>query len=212
MMKCPNCGYEAPTPPYEYQGWLKPYLPMILELLHAGVPPSDVADKLRAKHGASLSYDPSAAMINYIRNKYGINAAAIVGRQDRNDEIVKRYHGEDITMTQLGREFGLSAARVSLIIAKAERAAEAAAKRKSVVHNYKRIEDVPIELLDLSARSANCLYNEKCETVGDVMQRTDGELMRMPNFGRRSVREVRECIEQLKATFHRPTIKAEASL
>jgi hypothetical protein len=48
--------------------------------------------------------------------------------------------------------------------------------------------------LDLSVRTANCLKNDNLLTVGDARTKTDEYLLRIPNFGRKSLRELREKI------------------
>ena len=53
-------------------------------------------------------------------------------------------------------------------------------------------DDTPIEELELGVRSYNCLKREGIETVGDLIAKSDQELMCIPNFGRKSIEEVRE--------------------
>jgi DNA-directed RNA polymerase subunit alpha len=53
-------------------------------------------------------------------------------------------------------------------------------------------DDVPIEELELGVRSYNCLKREGIETVGDLIAKSEQELMCIPNFGRKSIEEVRE--------------------
>jgi DNA-directed RNA polymerase subunit alpha len=54
------------------------------------------------------------------------------------------------------------------------------------------LDDTPIEELELGVRSYNCLKREGIETVGDLIAKSDQELMCIPNFGRKSIEEVRE--------------------
>ena len=54
------------------------------------------------------------------------------------------------------------------------------------------MEDTPIEELELGVRSYNCLKREGVETIGDLIAKSDQELMCIPNFGRKSIEEVRE--------------------
>jgi DNA-directed RNA polymerase subunit alpha len=57
-------------------------------------------------------------------------------------------------------------------------------------------EDMLIDDLDLGVRSLNCLKREGIETVGDLIGKTEQELMCIPNFGRKSLDEVRERLEK----------------
>jgi DNA-directed RNA polymerase subunit alpha len=59
-------------------------------------------------------------------------------------------------------------------------------------------DDMLIDDLDLGVRSLNCLKREGVETVGDLMARSEQELMCIPNFGRKSLDEVRERLEENK--------------
>ena len=56
-------------------------------------------------------------------------------------------------------------------------------------------DDTPIEELELGVRSYNCLKREGVETVGDLINKSEQELMCIPNFGRKSIEEVRERLE-----------------
>ncbi|MDQ6998355.1 MAG: DNA-directed RNA polymerase subunit alpha [Mariprofundus sp.] len=55
----------------------------------------------------------------------------------------------------------------------------------------------PIEHLDLSVRSMNCLKSDDVFRVGDLVQRSEQEMLRTPNFGRKSLNEIKEVLENL---------------
>ncbi len=57
-------------------------------------------------------------------------------------------------------------------------------------------DDMLIDDLDLGVRSLNCLKREGIETVGDLIAKSEQELMCIPNFGRKSLDEVRERLEK----------------
>jgi DNA-directed RNA polymerase subunit alpha len=57
-------------------------------------------------------------------------------------------------------------------------------------------DDMLIDDLDLGVRSLNCLKREGVETVGDLLARSEQDLMCIPNFGRKSLDEVRERLEK----------------
>lgn len=52
-----------------------------------------------------------------------------------------------------------------------------------------------VEELELSVRSANCLKNENIIYIGDLVQKTENEMLKTPNFGRKSLNEIREVLE-----------------
>lgn len=49
-----------------------------------------------------------------------------------------------------------------------------------------------VEELDLTVRSANCLKSENIRYIGELVQRTESELMKTPNLGRKSLNEIKE--------------------
>ena len=54
-----------------------------------------------------------------------------------------------------------------------------------------------LDELELSVRSANCLKNDNLIYIGDLIQKTDTEMLRTPNFGRKSLNEIKEVLAQL---------------
>ena len=54
------------------------------------------------------------------------------------------------------------------------------------------MDDVLIEELELGVRSYNCLKREGIQTVGDLVTKTEAELLNIPNFGKKSIDEVKE--------------------
>lgn len=55
----------------------------------------------------------------------------------------------------------------------------------------------PIEDLDLSVRSANCLQNAQIRFIGELVQRTEAEMLKTKNFGRKSLKEIKQVLEEL---------------
>ena len=49
--------------------------------------------------------------------------------------------------------------------------------------------------MELSVRSANCLKNDNIVYIGDLVQRSEPEMLRTPNFGRKSLNEIREVLK-----------------
>lgn len=52
-----------------------------------------------------------------------------------------------------------------------------------------------VDELELSVRSANCLKNDNIVYIGDLVQKTEGEMLRTPNFGRKSLNEIKEVLK-----------------
>lgn len=51
-----------------------------------------------------------------------------------------------------------------------------------------------VDELELSVRSANCLKNDNIVYIGDLIQKTEGEMLRTPNFGRKSLNEIKDVL------------------
>jgi DNA-directed RNA polymerase subunit alpha len=74
----------------------------------------------------------------------------------------------------------------------AERAEEAASELP-----FNRNLLMKVDELELSVRSANCLKNDNIIYIGDLVQKTEAEMLRTPNFGRKSLNEIKEVLSQM---------------
>ncbi|MFQ5784083.1 MAG: DNA-directed RNA polymerase subunit alpha [Alphaproteobacteria bacterium] len=54
-----------------------------------------------------------------------------------------------------------------------------------------------VDELELSVRSANCLKNDNIVYIGDLVQKSEQEMLRTPNFGRKSLNEIKEVLAQM---------------
>jgi DNA-directed RNA polymerase subunit alpha len=54
-----------------------------------------------------------------------------------------------------------------------------------------------VDELELSVRSANCLKNDNIIYIGDLVQKTEQEMLRTPNFGRKSLNEIKEVLQSM---------------
>ena len=52
----------------------------------------------------------------------------------------------------------------------------------------------PVDELELTVRSANCLKAENIYYIGDLIQRSENELLKTPNLGRKSLNEIKEVL------------------
>lgn len=69
--------------------------------------------------------------------------------------------------------------------------------------------------LELSVRAANCLKNANIKTIGDLVQRSESEMLRTKNFGRKSLNEIKEILSEMglslgmKVDYHPSSESAE---
>jgi len=54
-----------------------------------------------------------------------------------------------------------------------------------------------VEELELSVRSYNCLKNANIQTIGELVQKTEAEMLRTKNFGRKSLNEIKEILSNM---------------
>ena len=54
-----------------------------------------------------------------------------------------------------------------------------------------------VDELELSVRSANCLKNDNIVYIGDLVQKSEAEMLRTPNFGRKSLNEIKEVLSTM---------------
>ena len=54
-----------------------------------------------------------------------------------------------------------------------------------------------VDELELSVRSANCLKNDNIIYIGDLVQKSEADMLRTPNFGRKSLNEIKEVLSQM---------------
>jgi DNA-directed RNA polymerase subunit alpha len=73
------------------------------------------------------------------------------------------------------------------------------------VHHEEEKDELPfnrnllrkVDELELSVRSANCLKNDNIIYIGDLVQKSESDMLRTPNFGRKSLNEIKEVLSQM---------------
>jgi DNA-directed RNA polymerase subunit alpha len=58
-----------------------------------------------------------------------------------------------------------------------------------------------VDELELSVRSANCLKNDNIVYIGDLVQKTESEMLKTPNFGRKSLNEIKDVLGNMGLRF-----------
>merc|ERR1712159_815208 len=62
---------------------------------------------------------------------------------------------------------------------------------------FKRIDE-----LELSVRSANCLANAGIKRIGDLVQKTEIEMLKTKNFGRKSLKEIKDVLSEMNLSLN----------
>ena len=59
----------------------------------------------------------------------------------------------------------------------------------------------PISELELSVRSANCLREARIKTIGDLVQKTESQMLKYRNFGKKSLREINDILKEMSLSL-----------
>jgi DNA-directed RNA polymerase subunit alpha len=131
-----------------------------------------------------VSYDVEAARVgqrtDYDKLRLDITTDGSVEPRDALGQAAEILIRQLAIFTDLDRIEGFGAA-----------AAEAEAAETSLAHG---MENFPIEELELGVRSYNCLKRVGIETIGDLVSKSENELSAIPNFGKKSIEEVKDAL------------------
>jgi DNA-directed RNA polymerase subunit alpha len=97
------------------------------------------------------------------------------------DQLALFVHFEDITPVGSSPMIGVAAS----------------APAESDTNQLNRYLLKKVDELELSVRSANCLKNDNIIYIGDLVQKTEAEMLRTPNFGRKSLNEIKEVLSSM---------------
>ncbi|NPA49749.1 MAG: DNA-directed RNA polymerase subunit alpha [Thermodesulfobacteria bacterium] len=89
---------------------------------------------------------------------------------------------------------------VFINFAEEETEAERPAEEEQKPEYYKYL-DKRIDELELSVRSANCLKNANIRYIGELVQKTESEMLKTKNFGRKSLNELKKVLEKMGLSF-----------
>lgn len=67
--------------------------------------------------------------------------------------------------------------------------------------NLRKILDTPVEELELSVRSSNCLKNANIRTIGELTRKTEDDIAKTRNFGKKSLAEIKEKLQEWNLTL-----------
>jgi DNA-directed RNA polymerase subunit alpha len=67
--------------------------------------------------------------------------------------------------------------------------------------NVNKVLSRSVEDLELSVRSANCLKNAGINTIGELVKKTEAEMLKTKNFGRKSLSEIKDILSEYDLTF-----------
>jgi DNA-directed RNA polymerase subunit alpha len=105
-------------------------------------------------------------------------------------KILRKHLNPFVQYFELGRELQIN-----------EKKEEELRKKEGEKEELRQKLSMSISELDLSVRSANCLSSEKIETIGELVGRSEAELLKVRNFGKTSLREVKKKLSDMGLTL-----------
>jgi hypothetical protein len=132
-----------------------------------------------ARIGQELDYDKLSLTVETDGTITPEDAVAYAARILQ-DQLALFVHFEDVAPIGASPLAGLAAA--------------GAAPEEGDTNQLNRYLLKKVDELELSVRSANCLKNDNIIYIGDLVQKTEAEMLRTPNFGRKSLNEIKEVL------------------
>ncbi|MDR6851204.1 DNA-directed RNA polymerase subunit alpha [Sphingomonas sp. BE123] len=133
--------------------------------------------------GQELDYDKLSLSIETDGTVTPEDALAYAARILQ-DQLALFVHFDDSAITRTSAPVGLAA----------QASAAEGSSDTATINRYllKKVDE-----LELSVRSANCLKNDNIIYIGDLVQKTEAEMLRTPNFGRKSLNEIKEVLSSM---------------
>jgi len=133
-----------------------------------------------ARIGQELDYDKLSLTVETDGTVTPEDAVAYAARILQ-DQLALFVHFEDVATVGASPMIGLPAAPVE----------------EGDTNQLNRYLLKKVDELELSVRSANCLKNDNIIYIGDLVQKTEAEMLRTPNFGRKSLNEIKEVLSSM---------------
>ncbi|MBB4155400.1 DNA-directed RNA polymerase subunit alpha [Sphingomonas jinjuensis] len=133
--------------------------------------------------GQDLDYDKLTLTIETDGTVTPEDAVAYAGRILQ-DQLALFVHFDDSSITRVSAPIGHAAV-------------PAAGEPAGDTQQINRYLLKKVDELELSVRSANCLKNDNIIYIGDLVGKTEAEMLRTPNFGRKSLNEIKEVLSSM---------------
>jgi DNA-directed RNA polymerase subunit alpha len=157
-----------------------------------------VPAEMNRGHEHTIGVIPMDSIFSPVRRvAYDVEAARVGQRTDYDKLILDvTTDGSLDPRDAIGQAAELLIRQLAIFtdIEKMEGFAEASAEQAAEPSLAHGMENFPIEELELGVRSYNCLKRVGIETIGDLVSKTESELGTIPNFGKKSIEEVKETL------------------
>ena len=131
------------------------------------------------------------------RVSYTVESARVEQRTDLDKLVMEIETNGAITRRRRGPRLGQDPGRAAGRVRAARRQRTRPPSTQPVQRSSQQFDPIllrPVDELELTVRSANCLKAENIYYIGDLIQRTENELLKTPNLGRKSLNEIKEVL------------------
>ena len=149
--------------------------------------------------GSPIGTIPTDALYSPIRKVNSQVTNARVGQQTDYDKLSLEVWTDGSVSPNDGVAFAAKIVKEQLSIFINFDEAEEPAEEVKPVEEQKLNENLfrSVDELELSVRSANCLQNANIKTIGDLVLKTEAEMLKTKNFGRKSLKEIKEILSEM---------------
>lgn len=184
--------------PNVYIATLKPQSQLDMEVqveLGRGYVPADSFRRRDHDHAGSIYID---AIFNPIKNvEFFVDQARVGRRTDFDKLILEIWTDKSVTPVEaLGHAAKVLTRHLSKVITfeeePEEELIEMEEEEKINEHLFRSVDE-----LELSVRSYNCLKNANIQTIGELVQKTDAEMLKTRNFGKKSLNEIKAILTEM---------------
>jgi DNA-directed RNA polymerase subunit alpha len=149
--------------------------------------------------GSPIGTIPIDALFSPIRKVNYQVTNARVGQQTDYDRLSLEVWTDGSVAPNDGVAYAAKIVREQLAIFINFDEAEEPAEEVKPVEEQKLNENLfrSVDELELSVRSANCLQNANIKTIGDLVLKTEAEMLKTKNFGRKSLKEIKEILAEM---------------
>ncbi len=150
-----------------------------------------------------LGYIPIDSVHSPVRKvNFSVEAARLGQMTDYDKLTIETWtNGAILPQDAIGQAAKLLKDHMTIFINFEELPEQAEEPAERAMSQMNEILNRSVEELELSVRSYNCLKNANIQTIGDLVQKTEAEMLRTKNFGRKSLNEIKEILGNLGLGF-----------
>lgn len=161
------------------------------------------AEKME-KEDLSIGQIPIDAIFTPIKKMNYITSQARVGQQTDYDKLILEIETDGSVRPENALAYAAKILKEQMQIFINFDEEKVEPEKKDEVEEVEPLNpylDKPVEDLELSVRSANCLKNADINYIGDLAQKTDQEMLKTKNFGRKSLNEIKTLLAEMDLTL-----------